>query len=209
MIIQLPFSGFYDSWHGQCLNDEVFNSMFTDYATGCENNDKLSDIAYDLINWLDVHTDYAREYVKNFNSEFNLNLTFESLQSPREYNFATDRIFAEISVQEIHKLFENVKVELLEKNAREMFASRDGFSSFYNPDWTTWGDVLTWDHNQLHCLIYAFLEQYSNNVDGEFNDYNLMEASFCNGFLSEVICKNAPGIERLLKIHDRLNRKAA
>jgi hypothetical protein len=209
MIIQLPFSGFYETWHDQALNDELFNSMFTDYATGCENNDKLSNLAHDLIDWSRVYNDYAREYVENFNHEFNLNLTFESLQRPREYNFSTDRIFAEISVQEIHRLFENVKVELLEKHAREMFSSRDGFSSFYNPDWKTWDDVLTWDHNQLLCLLTAFLAQYSNSVEYGFNDFDLMQASFSNGFCFDVIYKNAPGIERLLKIHAKLNRKAA
>jgi hypothetical protein len=209
MIVQIPFSGFYDSSHSNILEHELYNSMFTDYKSGCENNDNLSNAANDLIGWRGVYVDYAKEYVKNFNHEFDLNLTFESLQSPKEYNFSTDRIFCQIDRKDLTKIARTTKKDILDKTAKSMFTSRDGFISFYDANYKTWGKISSWDYNQLSCLLEAFFLQYSNNVEGGCDDFDLMDSSLSDGFLFEVIYKNAPGIERLIKIHDRLNRKAA
>jgi hypothetical protein len=95
MIIQIPFSGFYNSIHNSNIEYELDNGVFTDHATGRINNDRLSELAYDAINRRELYLDYAREYVDNFNCEFGLNLEFESMKSPKEYNFSTGRIFWE------------------------------------------------------------------------------------------------------------------
>ena len=209
MLIQIPFSGFYNSIHNDNIDNEIYSSMFTDYETE-ENNDNLSNYAYDLINWRDVYNDYAKEYCKQFAERFNLKLTFESLQSPREYNFNTDRIFAHIEYNDVLNLLNVKDIGLfLEKHAREMFTSRNGFMSFYNPDYTSWGLLSEWDCNQLYCLLMAWLECKHEVIEWNECELYMMEDSFSNGFGFDVIYNNAPGIDRLLKIHDRLNRKAA
>lgn len=217
MIIQIPFSGFYDSIHSMHIDDELNSSIFTDHDTGYNNNDRLSELAYDAMNWHELYLDYARKYVDNFNHNFGLNLVFESIQRPKEYNYVTDRIFCEINKKELKQIVKQTSKENLAKQAKNMFTSYDGFSSFYNNDYLTWGKIETWDYNQLHCLLLAWLSQNHNNVDydssgdGVIDWYKhetyLMDDSRDNGFFSELIYKHCAD-KRLFTISDYLNRRA-
>src|SRR5574343_543281 len=152
--IVIPFSGFYESLHDSEI-DETINRMFSD-DNGNENNG-LSRRIYDACNFRDVHTAYAKEYAARFAGEFELpSLTFKELVSPREYNFTTDRIFCTIENADIEKMRDETTPLSLEAKARDMFTSCDGFISFYDPDYKTWGDITEWDHNQLACLLSAY-----------------------------------------------------
>jgi hypothetical protein len=132
-------------------------------------------------------------------------MQFESIARPREYNFTTDRIFCEISESEVMRIFNATDKNILSQKAREAFTSRDGFISFYDSDYLTWGEVLSWDHNQLLILIDSFIN------DSDFELY-IMEDSICNGFISELIYKHCSD-KRIFKVYDylqsRLDRKAA
>lgn len=217
MIIQIPFSGFYNSIHSSNIEYELDSGVFTDHATGCANNDRLSELACNSIDWHGLYLDYAREYVANFNSNFNLNLVFESMQSPKEYNFSTDRIFCEISPKELKQLVRQTSKDILSKHAKAMFTSRDGFSSFYDNNYLTWGKIEAWDYNQLHCLLMAWLEQNHSNIDycmisGGVADWYehemyLMDDSQGNGFYSELIYKYCAD-KRLFTVSDYLNKRA-
>jgi hypothetical protein len=209
MKISIPFSGFYESIHNDNINNALYNDVFTDHASGCINNDRLSYLAEDSIDWHLLYVDYAKEYVSQFNHEYGLNLIFDELSSPKEYNFTTDRIFCEITPIEIHKLYENTSAEYLTKNAKAMFTSYDGFSSFYSNDWLTWGaDVLTWDCNQLECLLRAWLEGCHDITSWNDVEFYLMDDPIqCNGLAYELIythCSN----KRLFTISDYLNKRA-
>jgi hypothetical protein len=207
MNVQIPFSGFYDSIHNSNIDDCLDNQVFTDYSTGCTNNDRLSYLAFDSINWHVLYLDYAKEYASAFAHKFNIAMQFESMTSPKEYNFTTDRIFCEISESEVKRVFNSTDKAVLSKKAREAFTSRDGFTSFYNPDYLTWGDVLTWDHNQLNVLIDSF-------INDSYDEYELyiMDDSICNGFINELIYKHCTN-KRIFKVFDylqsRIQRKAA
>ena len=205
MIVQIPFSGFYESIHNSNIDYYLDNQVFTDYATGCTNNDKLSYRAYDAINWPELYLDYAREYAANFAYKFNINMQFESMTSPREYNFSTDRIFCEISESEVLRLFNATCKDTLARLAREAFTSRDGFISFYNPDFLTWGEVLSWDHNQLLILIESFIN------DDDYEIY-IMDDSINNGFIDELLYKHCTD-KRIFNVHGylqaRIERAAA
>ena len=90
-----------------------------------------------------------------------LRLTFADMSSPRYYNFETDRVFANIPVSVIRKLWRISKDdghETLTRIARERHSSRSGFISHYSPFWREWGDVNEWDHNQLETLLIAACE---------------------------------------------------
>jgi len=209
MIVQIPFSGFYESIHNSNIDNVLDNQIFTDYATGCTNNDQLSYRAWDSINWHELYFDYAREYAANFAYKFNISMKFESIARPREYNFSTDRIFCEISESEVKRIFAATCKATLAKNARDTFTSRDGFNSFYDPDYLTWGEVLSWDHNQLLVLIDSFIVNFDFHADYELY---IMDESICNGFINELIYKHCSD-KRIFKVFDylqsRIERKAA
>ena len=206
MIIQLPFSGFYNSIHSSNIEYELDSDVFTDHASGMINNDRLSELAYDAIDWNELHLDYVREYVDNFNNKFDLNLKFESMTSPKEYNFSTDRIFCEINKKELKQLVKQTSKENLAKMAKSMFTSRDGFISFYDNDYLNWGKIETWDFNQLHCLLMSWLETEHDVSDWNDEEVYLMDSSQGNGFYYDLIYKHCSD-KRLFKIADYLNTR--
>lgn len=206
MLTTIPFSGFYYSLHDSAL-DDTLDQMFSDRASGCTPNNGLSDRAQSDCNWSAVRNAYAEEYAENFASHFGIRMQFESIQSPRYYNFTTDRIFCTISESEAARLFAETPEDVLEEVAKETFTSRDGFISSYSPDVAEWGSVEEWDHNQIGCLVDAYVRSIEPEFD-QYAEYGLMEDAQCNGFLDDIICNNTPTFGRLYKVWEYLNNRA-
>lgn len=206
----IPFSGFYNSVHDSAL-DDTLEQMFSDRDTGCHINEGLFYAAMDKINWRAVHKEYAREYCANFASWLELDLEFDELDSPREYNFTTDRIFCRISEDSLRRAYDRVNTPPLRELVRQRFTSRDGFISFYEPDLDNWpSDVTEWDCNQIGTLLMALADQECSNSDGFecWDEYDLMEYDRCNGDIDDMVYKNMPNAERLFKIFDYLELRA-
>ena len=203
MLIQLPFDGFYNSIHDQLIDDAV-DQLFQD-----DSGDTLvPDSFIDGINYSQVFTDYCKMYVENYQdillNEYGLDitLTFESMTSPREYNFETDKIFCEVSLHDVKKIYGAMASRWpeVEKVSIDRHTSRSGFISFYDPDVKTWGPLPTWDHNQLQTLLIAFadIDQYSI-VENSYEDIHsiidnaLTEsgADMVNSFYAESIQSGA------------------
>lgn len=207
MLTTIPFSGFYGSGHDDEL-DQALDRMFTDRATGCEVNTDLRDRAYDACHWPKVFDRYAKVYAEALANECEIDMTFESLRSPREYNFSTDLIFCQISLEEVRRLRAETNEKNLRDTIRERFTSRSGFHSFYSNDLDHWDEIETWDHNEVGTLLEAYIQQV---CDGAFNwesEMALMEMAQGNGYFDTWISNATPGISRLFAIHDYLeNRK--
>ena len=145
-LIVVPFSGSYESpWFEPDDESGEFDAPFRT-----------------------VLEDFAKEYVPAWNEEFkyetdiDLGLEYERVEMPREYNFTTDRIFASIPESGWRKLVGCVIATPANKSAMSEVAkrrhtSRDGFFSFYDADWESWGTVISWDHNQLETLLLAVM----------------------------------------------------
>lgn len=114
-----------------------------------------------------------------------LGLVFEEMTSPREYNFATDRVFCQISMRTVQALFRMSKAEShsrLEACIKARFTSRDGFISHYSNRLCDWLEkpLSDWDHNELGTLLRALLPEDSDEslmwatIEGEtaFNALN-------------------------------------
>lgn len=204
MLTTIPFSGFYYSLHDSAL-DSALESIFSD--DNGEKRDIIFYAAQEAADWRMVQNQYAAEYAAAFAAEFNMPLQFESMKSPRECNFSTDVIYCTISADDATWLFDTCDKTLLAKIARETFTSRDGFASFYDPDFTTWGDILTWDHNQLGALIRAQVGEQNPDFDS-WAEFELMESAQCNGRLeSWIFGSNTEKLERLSRVNDYLNTR--
>lgn len=157
---------------------------------------------YDTCDWRAVQLDYVKEVVDYFVSEFDLKIALESMESPREYNFTTDRIFVTIDEDEVKRLFFETKPETLDALAKERFTSRSGFISSYSNDIDNWPeDITEWDHNQVGTLVEAYLRD--KEYDEEKLVLNIMEDGGCENY----IANHTPGIERLFKISDYLRNR--
>lgn len=171
MIITLPFSGFYNSIWSDAIDQEE-----SSYAENLAEEDPTLDASAisDALFW---STDYpvaylavakcyaeAFDYLAKDELGFSLGLTFESMLSPREYNFETDRIFCEIPFARVKRLFAISRRDNhgdLRRLIKKRFTSYDGFCSGYTNDAAAWLDkpLADWDHNELGTLLLAVLPE--------------------------------------------------
>lgn len=204
MLTTIPFSGFYCSLHDDAL-DSALESIFS-HDNG-EKRDSIFYAAHNAADWRLVQNKYAAEYAAAFAAKFNLPLQFERMESPREYNFSTDSVYCTISADDAAWLFDTCDKTLLAKIARETFTSCDGFISFYDPDFTEWGDILTWDHNQLGVLMRAHVTEQNPDFD-QWAEFELMDSAQCNGCLENWIFESNPeALNRLASINSYLNKR--
>lgn len=134
-LVKIPFSGFYNSIH-----DSIINSTL-DYEAECYvDSDKASNIILDVLNV--NHYDKIREALSKvfadgvnelflYEYDINLDLEFDSLKSPRFYNYSTDEIYCYVDNDKISELValldnENDFIEVL----KDKYQSCDGFIVF-------------------------------------------------------------------------------
>lgn len=159
-LATLPFSGFYETIHGSKIDDDIeyyLSELSDEYI---ENNFTNGDIWHDIeIDFTRFKNDYSRAYVNHFASEYDINdMTFESVESPRYYNYSTDRIFVNLTSEAVLNIIRCTDKDILKTVIKERFTSYDGFNSFYSNDVFEWGSIIeNWDHNQLGALLEAFV----------------------------------------------------
>lgn len=204
----IPFSGFYESVH-LSLIESAIESMFSDDSGGSLG---LENAFNDLCDFRKVFYSYAQCYAENFSVAFKIpSLKFETLESPREYNFTTDRVFCKISMEDVKAIYERLSNtegrKVFEDVAKSMFTSRSGFYSFYSPDVEDWGDIEDWDANQIGCMLHA-LASYDTGKDYDsWEEYALMEDMQSNGYIDNWLCGSSPGVDRLFKIREYLIKR--
>jgi hypothetical protein len=188
VIVNLPFSGFYDSLWSEAIDRE--ESEWIEYHTGDTGeidadyefawpevarltDDEYAEIFMDCTNYGAAYQRVAKAYVDAFSHVvgeklgLKLGFKFESMVSPREYNFATDRVFAEVRLGVMLKLFRRSRADghkRLAEVIRERFTSYDGFFSHYSnrlDDWLA-KPLRDWDHNELGTLLMAALPPEGN-----------------------------------------------
>ena len=184
-LTTVPFSGFYCSVHDEEL-DHCLERLFDRQGTGATNPD-LVDAARDAIDWPCVYEAYAARFVDDLGTEYDLILDFESLSSPKYYNFETDRIFTYIDRASLAKIARAVPRSDLRAAIKARFTSRDGFISHYPNRLSDWPRrVSEWDHNQIGLLLELYIDQEAAGCGSEgfdsFRQYEVMESAFGNGY---------------------------
>ena len=210
----IPFDGFYESIISADIDHQIGQQIESDCDI-YDLNESEEEILYN--NYLSVNTsyfydqiaeDYTNFYIDALNERlegFTLKATYKCFESPREYNFETDRIFIEIeenhAVDFIKHIVQNYKKEL-EKTIQDMFTSRSGFISFYKNSIDLWTkDFKEWDCNMIGTCFELF------DLEEEEVNYSLRD------FLTESIMNNLgntlgkDGIDLLDKKQKEKDRK--
>ena len=187
----IPFDGFYNSLISADIDHQIGQQIEWD-SDIYDLNESEEEILYN--NYLTVNTsyfyneiaeDYTNFYIDELNERlegFTLKATYKCFESPREYNFKTDRIFIEIeenhAVDFIEYIVKNYKKEL-EQKIEDRFRSRSGFISFYKNSIDLWAkDFKEWDCNMIGTCFELF------DLEEEDINYSLRE------YLSERIMFN-------------------
>ena len=187
----IPFDGFYESFISADIDHQIGQQIEWD-SDIYDLNESEEEILYN--NYLTVNTsyfynqiaeDYTNFYIDELNERlegFTLKATYKCFESPREYNFKTDRIFIEIeenhAVDFIEYIVKNYKKEL-EQKIEDRFRSRSGFISFYKNSIDLWAkDFKEWDCNMIGTCFELF------DLEEEDINYSLRE------YLSERIMFN-------------------
>lgn len=118
----LNFGGFYHSEHSETI----------------ENNIEVYGYEWEDVDYKNTYINYCKAFLNRLSGELDINLSFISLDSPREYNFTTDKIFCSISENDFNTLLNTYDFGIL-GNTKELYnyieehsKSRDGFTSFYS-----------------------------------------------------------------------------
>ena len=185
-ISTIPFQGFYNSLYSHAIESEIENSIdyyYKDYELTEAQRDTLAN-GYLEKNVSEFYHNVAKDYAESFIYEIeretglSLDARFESMESPKEYNFQTDRLFIELPEASafafIDYILANHKEELEELIAQR-FTSRSGFISHYDNTLEAWGDPSEWDYNQLGTCFEIF-EYLEHEI---YDSYNIYESIYC------------------------------
>ena len=120
----LNFGGFYESMHSYNIDNAIAYHYDVDSIDGVEDKD------IDNVDYTKMQTEYAEQWLNEYNTITGLGLTYNGITSPSYYNFETDTINATINVEVVGNLINAAEPELI-NYINEASQSCDGFASFY------------------------------------------------------------------------------
>ena len=114
--IHLNFGGFYH------YHDEHIDSLI-----------ECFEINPDSVDYAATYKDYAKEWLNTFNSEHDFDFQFIGIDSPRFYNYSTDKIKVKVDALQCHVLKRDYTKNIdFITYANERLKSSSGFVSFYD-----------------------------------------------------------------------------
>lgn len=185
----LHFGGFYHSIHDQFI-DSMLESYFSD--------DEGESVDYDdkyNINYQVIFKAYSKAYLNVLetvlydNEDIEINLSFNALISPREYNFSTDIISTGLFQNHFEFLLEHYSnnqgfIDYVNKHSK----SYDGFASFFEGYETVKANNQIW----LEYLFKYLVNEYQEEIIQELDCQNIHELIYqldfytdCEGVSSE------------------------
>lgn len=183
ILVKVPFPGFYCTVLDSLIDGEI-NQYYDWYA---EENGK--DIPEHEINYRAIFEDIAKKWCDvwgysildniswDLRYEFDISFNFESLRSPKFYNFETDKVYAYCDFEKLKTLYDSTAGDYSDYTPtwRNWLYKRmqpcSGFIPHYSNDLDDWGDFKEWDFNQYGL----FLEWLDSQYETEFIYDDLLE----------------------------------
>ena len=197
----LKFQGFYGSMHSREIEAHIENEKEY-YLNEHEKSESIKEFLYEnnldfweVVDYKETYKNYSRIFLDAFtedlNSEYNMNLSLEfiGLDSPKYYNYGTDKIefktdFSEAKVREF--LFNNEDVqERLENEIDDITTPRDGYIPFY-----TFKQIMF--ENKDNTLISCFFDSLVHGFEQDKYFYediheNISEATILDKQFKKVL----------------------
>jgi len=171
--VMIPFPGLYNNEPEGLFSEEETGNIA---GMGGVFEDALQHF-YCCADYRCYHVSIAKAYTEKFFADLQaagtkkfmrfpkLDYKFVEMDSPREYNYLTDRIFVTMPKKTLGSLWSLMRrqpglLSEFEDTIRKRFTSRSGFVSFY-PDkpeeWYTPGRYKQFDHNEWCAVLTAFM----------------------------------------------------
>jgi len=167
----IPFAGFYETSLSTIPDDIIERDA---YELPEKQGQELSELCDNIVDYSKIFDDIAKQYIVEFKDylkeecELDLpSMEFDSIESPREYNFETDRVFVKLSPDDVKKLLNACNQGDLATCIEERFTSCSGFISNYSNDVLKWIEkpLVEWDHNEIGTLFDCILFQFKKHDD--------------------------------------------
>lgn len=189
----IPFTGFYESIHSEAI----------DYAL--EDTFRYNDRSDSAVPYESTHFDltsvfgkYAQEFVEAFfgyvkaETGQDFNAEFSGMESPKYYNFETDRLFVKVPLTVMVGIFDEVKDSGEFRGMIEArHSSYSGFHSFYSNDVTEWlaKPIQDYGHNEYMTVLLAWLDKHGllHNDRPIIDETALIEDWHCDGAISDWV----------------------
>jgi hypothetical protein len=174
------FPGFYNSELNFIIDQEIEQHL--------EYNELSYDDITDNLDYPQAKKEIAEAWLNRFNIETGFKLEFVAIDSPREYNFTTDRLVAKITLEDLQrarKIAEDNEADF-EQYLRDTFTSYDGFYSSYSNDMNDWKDIPTdvLDCNEVMtyiavaCLVEKSERELLDDIHGHSSVYESAQHIF-------------------------------
>lgn len=130
--IELPFAGFYESIYDIHIDNTIEYYL---YDLEGEQLEKAQDAVY-MMNYDATRKAICEHYIQAYNQVFydqfniDLNLSFNSLYSPKFYNFENDRLFVNIDPEIFKQVIQLLDDEVMQETLSEKYKTRDGYIVF-------------------------------------------------------------------------------
>lgn len=129
----LDFGGFYESFHIDMIERSIA-CYFDEDGEGLEYNDLFDNPNFneDDIDFHAMQLDYAKQWFDLYYNKVFPHGYFAGIESPKYYNFETDKIVVEISESKVHDIImESCSNYDIRDFIDEQSQSYDGFYSYY------------------------------------------------------------------------------
>ena len=165
------FPGFYGTILDSYIDQEVEMSM--------EETGETFEVVNSRCDYRAAMVEISKQWLNRFNAETGFNLEFQALESPREYNFATDKIIATVSLEEVdkaRKICEEHPQEF-QKFLSDTFTSFDGFISYYpndadDEDWSRPTEYLDPVEVMTFLAVASTIEVTSEELKETIEDHS-------------------------------------
>ena len=189
-----------------------YQSVFTPYCEGYllfNNEDNIDNDIYDYcVENADVPQEYynivAKAYLERMGNYVvetvpSIKMEYKEIESPKYYNYGTDRIIGTCNYNEVKKDIKHVLNKypnIFDFVVKRHFTSCSGFVSYYSNNYKKW-DFDNLDHNQLMTVmevltIIGFMhDNYSVDVEDKITESDIYKIeSTIEGDILEYITDN-------------------
>lgn len=154
MNVLLNFGGFYHTEHSESVDSKI----------------ELFGLDWEKVDYKKTYIEYSKALISEFSECSDLELNFVGLDSPKFYNFTTDKIEVEISENDIKTL--------------EAYIENEDFKRYADPFFNGIADLIQraktdeTDNEILFGMVldYIYSENIENIVPQFIEDYDIVES---------------------------------